>query len=223
MSTNLTNPTPDPAANPYAPPVARIEEVPDVSGDLAEMEAIRRKHINHEASVKSVGSLHFLAAFFTLLGAFAVLFMLVTDSPSLAGASRAPALLGSVIYLFFGAVHIGLGIGLNKLQTWARWVECVLTGLSLLIVTAGAVTMLAMGIPALAVAYGVMDLILAYILYLLVSAKGSVVFSSEYKNVIARTPHVKYRSGCLWVVLIVVIVALVVIVGGALFSVSRPG
>ena len=45
------------AANPYAAPTARVE---DVSAN-AEAEAIRQAHISHEASVKSVGILQLFA------------------------------------------------------------------------------------------------------------------------------------------------------------------
>ena len=54
-------------------------------------------------------------------------------------------------------------------------------------------------------------LISAYILYLLGSQKGVQVFSDEYAEVIAATPHIKYRSSKLVIVLVVLLVALVVI------------
>jgi hypothetical protein len=37
-------------------------------------------------------------------------------------------------------------------------------------------------------------LIAGYILYLLLSPKGAVVFSRPTREIIARTPHVKYRT-----------------------------
>ncbi len=38
----------------------------------------------------------------------------------------------------------------------------------------------------------------SYILYLLLSKKGSMVFSSEYRRIIERTPHIQYRTS--WIV-----------------------
>ena len=71
--------------NPYAPPAAPLGEAPLVaSGNLAEAEAMRRRYLNHEASVKSIGSLHYMAAVLTLLGAFVVSF------PSGAGPGVSP-------------------------------------------------------------------------------------------------------------------------------------
>src|SRR5690349_18566211 len=57
--------------NPYAPPESALADIAplDIGGDLAEAEAIRRAHLNHEAALKSIGSLHYLAAFFCLIGA----------------------------------------------------------------------------------------------------------------------------------------------------------
>ena len=37
-----------------------------LTGDLAAAEAVRKAHIGHEASIKSIGLLHYLGAFFVL-------------------------------------------------------------------------------------------------------------------------------------------------------------
>jgi hypothetical protein len=52
--------------------------------------------------------------------------------------------------------------------------------------------------------------IAGFILYLLLSQKGAMVFSPEYAAIVARTSHVKYRTGLL--VRIVVVTFVVVIV-----------
>ena len=45
-------------------------------------------------------------------------------------------------------------------------------------------------------------LISAYFLYLLVSEKGKVVFSDEYKEVIRKTPHIRYKTSIVvWIFL----------------------
>jgi hypothetical protein len=58
------------SVNPYAPPESALAgaEPLDAGGDLAEAEATRRAYLNHEASVQSIGSLHYIAAFFGFLG-----------------------------------------------------------------------------------------------------------------------------------------------------------
>ena len=62
----------------------------------------------------------------------------------------------------------------------------------------------------------------AYILYLLLSSKGAMVFSTEYKEIIARTPHVKYRTSCIvWGALIVLgVVILLAVVAGLVSMMS---
>src|SRR5947209_10178061 len=81
MPTDLPPPTAPEDFNPYAPPSTAIdEELIDLvpMGDLAAAEAIRRAHIGPEASVKSIGSLHFLGALFGYLGAGALMLTALT-------------------------------------------------------------------------------------------------------------------------------------------------
>ena len=61
------------------------------------------------------------------------------------------------------------------------------------------------------IGFPVGTLISAYILYLLGCQKGVQVFSDEYAEVIAATPHIKYRSSKLVIGLVVLLVALIVI------------
>ena len=48
-------------------------------------------------------------------------------------------------------------------------------------------------------------LINAYILYLVFSAKGQYVLSRPYAEIIRQTPHVRYRSSALLIVLLIII------------------
>ena len=50
-------------------------------------------------------------------------------------------------------------------------------------------------------------LIVGYILYLMLSEKGSVVFSPAYKEIIARTPHIKYRTSLILKIALAVFVS----------------
>ena len=52
----------------------------------------------------------------------------------------------------------------------------------------------------------------SYILFLLLSKKGSMVFSPEYQAIIERTPHIQYRTS--WIVK----GCLIVLVGTFLFA-----
>ena len=71
MSTLLPPPPPEDLVNPYAAPATEIGSEPtglDADGDLAEAEAIRPAHIGHEASIRSLGSLHYLGAILGVIG-----------------------------------------------------------------------------------------------------------------------------------------------------------
>ena len=65
--------------------------------------------------------------------------------------------------------------------------------------------------------------ILGYILYLLLSAKATTIFSAEYKTIIAQTPHIKYRTSLVVKIVLVLFVAVIVlaVVGGVVVGPSR--
>jgi uncharacterized membrane protein YphA (DoxX/SURF4 family) len=168
------------AVNPYAAPAALVDDVPA----NPEADAIRRAHINHEASIKAVGFLYYLGGVLLTVGGIA----------SLVGAPRAAA--GAAIALLLVVVGIGqlfAGWGVRSLRPWGRIVGCVLSAIGLL------------GFP-------IGTLISGYILYLLLSKKGRTIFTPGYQEVIAATPHVKYRTS------IVVWIFLALIVGLILFA-----
>ena len=59
-------------------------------------------------------------------------------------------------------------------------------------------------------------LINAYILYLFLSKKGRTIYSPEYQEVIAATPHVKYRTSIVvWILLALVVVLIAAALPGA--------
>ncbi|MBM3967329.1 MAG: hypothetical protein FJ308_20030 [Planctomycetes bacterium] len=48
--------------------------------------------------------------------------------------------------------------------------------------------------------------------YLLRSAKGGFIYSPQYKEIIAATPYINYRSVIAWVFVALVVVAIVLMV-----------
>jgi hypothetical protein len=203
--------------NPYAPPAAPLvgAEPPDTGDELAQADSIRRTYLSHEASVKSVGSLHYLCAIFTALG---IVFSIAVTA-SVLDKTVVPVLVGlALFYAVMTGLHVALGIGLRRLQTWARWTEVALISISFVFLLFGvlSIILLAAGeetgplIP-LAGGYGFGGLILAYILYLLVSPKGSKVFSAEYRTIIERTPHIKYRTSLVAKVFLGLLVTLIML------------
>jgi hypothetical protein len=166
------------AANPYAPPAARVDDVPANSA----ADALRREHISHESSIKAVGLLFYLGGALVTIGAATALVSLVSSG------AMAPMLPLALVAL--GLAQLFAGWGVRRLRVSGRNVG-------------GAISVLGL----LKFPYGTM--INAYILYLLFSKKGRTIFSPEYKDVIAATPDIKYRTSILiWIFLAVVILAL---------------
>ena len=171
------------AINPYAAPKAAVE---DFSAD-PEADAVRRAHINHEASIKSIGILYYLTAALMLAGTVTALFSAWTTSRNVLGMVAILALFGLLSALFFV-----IGRGLRTLKPWARVPTTVLASLGLL------------GFP-------VGTLLNAYILWLIHSKKGKLILSPEYAAIVEATPDVKYRTSLLvWIILGVVVIALLV-------------
>ncbi|HEY3897090.1 MAG TPA: DUF4339 domain-containing protein [Chthoniobacter sp.] len=163
----------------------RISEGKPVVSPVAE--ETRRKYLSHEASVKSVGFLYYIGgAALTMVG----LGLMVTI---IGGKGQPGALIFAILFLIFAVVQIWVGTGLRRLRSWARIPTSILSGIGLL------------GFP-------VGTLINGYILYLVLSQKGAMVFSPDYQAIIQQTPHIKYRTSALvWIILGVV---LLLIIGG---------
>jgi hypothetical protein len=171
--------------NPYAPP-----SLGDGSEQLSLEEATRQRFINHETAVKSISS-------FLLLGAlYAVLIGPLMLLGGIMGLRRdAEAAIFSVVcgclLLFVGIVQVATAFGIRRLEPWARTIATILSVFYLLAIPVG-------------------PFIGGYCLYLLLSQKGAVVFSEEYKRVIEQTPHIRYKTSVVVVVLVAVLVILFV-------------
>lgn len=177
--------------NPYAPPTA---EVADITGADPEAEAIRREHIKHEASIKSVGILYYLG------GAFAVAMALLFSF----GIENVPMGLGlGAIYAVLGVFGIAVGHQLRALKPWARIAGIVMAILGLF------------GFP-------IGTLINGYILYLLLSQKGRRIFQPDYPAIVAATPEVKYRTSIVvWIILGILLLAIIAAIAVPMMMIGR--
>jgi hypothetical protein len=167
------------------PYAAPAARVEDFSAN-PEAEAIRKAHISHEASIKAVGLLYYLGSIGMTITAVVTLF--AADETAELG-------LGAFL-LAVGIGYLVAGWGARALRPWGRIVGCILAAIGLL------------GFP-------VGTLINGYILYLFLSKKGRTIFSPEYLDVIAATPHVKYRTSIIvWIFLglVVLLIAAAIIV-----------
>ena len=137
-----------------------------------------------------------------------------------------------------GAIGVGLlfpiavlsgfiGYGLSRLQVWARWTLIVLQLVGFLLTFLEIILVAFQGGAEVAGrATGqalVTNLIPAYIFYLVASAKGAMVFSRPYKEVIRKTPHIKSKTSIIVKVLLVILLLLLglAVVGGILASLRR--
>lgn len=172
------------SANPYSAPQANIEPVD------SEQEAVRKEHINNEASIKAVGILYYLNCAGLLFSAVAIAIPSAAESQALG--------FGMAVALGALAVLIGAGgVGLRGLKGWGRIISTIMSVVGLI------------GFP-------IGTLISGYILYLLWGKKGRVIFSPEYQAVIAATPHVKYKTSIVvWILLGLVVVLILAGIGAS--------
>ena len=146
------------------------------------VEEMRKEHLKHEASVKSIGLLYYLGGGAVLLAGIFTLFS-AFNLGEVSGSHVVSAILLSLLLLTLGVGQILVGTGLRRLKRWARIPTGILSGLGLL------------GFP-------LGTLINGYILYLIFCQKGQTVFSDEYRAVIEQTPHIKYRTSIVvWILL----------------------
>ena len=208
-------------SNPYAAPRANLAPQHGKVGDEEE-EQIRRRYLSHEASVKSVGYLSALGAAFMFVVVFIAIQQAMGTMPIAANANGQSTPRGvfaatAVFYLGAAILNIALAYGLIKLQNWARWTMFGLmifnvVGLIFLGIAVAATTGNAGPVMTGCVA-GM--LIPAYIIYLMASSKAGMVCSAEYKEIIARTPYIKYKTSIVvWIFLgLVLLLILIGVIG----------
>ena len=185
--------------NPYQAPA--VQEVAAPAAPLTDAETIRNLHLKHEASLKGVGFLYLLGAVGMILSIVGIFGAFVAGSSRGASSVGGQEIVMLGIFVLVGVTQLFAGWGLRKLRPWAKVPAAILAGISLLSIPIG-------------------TLIGAYILYLLFSVKGRVVLSPEYADIVAQTPHLRYRtSRWVWIALLVVVL---LIVAGVVAVVMMP-
>jgi hypothetical protein len=184
-------------SNPYAVTTDALV----MPGYGSDAEAIRKKHLNHEASVKSIGTLYVLG------GVLGLLFSIIYTFAAASALTRSGDGVAAPFLVLMAGVTFGMSVlqivvarGLSRLMPWARIAATVLSCLGLIAIPIGTI-------------------ISAYFLYLLQSQKGAMVFSDHYKEVIRATPHIKYKTSIVvWILLgllVLLFVAIIVAVVGS--------
>jgi hypothetical protein len=188
------------AANPYAAPAASYAAAP--SGSLAEAEQVRHELLKHEASIRSIGMLYIVGAILFAIGTAGFLLALALGSssgPAVADGGLAAALFMIAFMGLFTALYWWIGRGLRRLDRSVR---------------TGAILMSVFGL----IGFPLGTLINAYFLYLLAGEKGKRVLSPEYQQIVAMTPHIRYKSPWALILLIVILLFAGIVVLVALSS-----
>ena len=165
----------------WTPPTAPLEGAD--AEDRTYAKDMRRRYFNHETAVKSIGTLYYFIAGMFILAMGVMVFPFEH--------SMAEFIISAIIPLALAALFVWLGRGLKQLRPWAKIPAGILSGIGLI------------GFP-------VWTLINGYILYLLFSEKGKVVFSDDYKQVIADTPGIESRTSLIVWIFIALLVSMAV-------------
>ncbi|HEY1122025.1 MAG TPA: hypothetical protein VGE67_10510 [Haloferula sp.] len=196
--------------NPYQAPA--VQDVVAPAAPATEVEAIRSKHLKHEASLKAVGVLCFLGGAISIVSMVAMVAVLGdvrTRSESEAD-SRQWVMMAVGTGVAICVAQFAAGWGLRKLRPWAK----IPAGLL-------AVVGLVRQFPVVAPVHVIGMLVSVYVLYLLFSAKGRKILSPGYSEIVAQTPHLRYRTP-LWIKIAVVVI-LLFLLALAVFSPGRGG
>lgn len=196
--------------NPFASPLAEESAPgPGAPSDLHRLEQIRRDHLSREATIKSLGLVSYIAVGFGCLGLVGIVAAMLSEASGLAMES----FVGTVELLFllfiagFLALTFWVGAGLRRFNPAAR-----IGGIGL------SVIWLLLSLPSL----NLLTLIISICgLWCLLGEKAKYIFTPDYQQVIAATPHVRYKTSVLtWVVLAVLVIAIGVIGFFSVFTVS---
>lgn len=151
-----------------------------LSSEVSTDESNRRLLIRHETSVKSISTLNFLAV---IAGSLIAIGLLGEISSAL-------DLVISIVVIGLTVMNLVAGINIRRLNRTGRVLNGILFGIGLILVPVG-------------------TLISVYALWLLFGKKGRKIFSEEYRDLIGRTPLVKYRTPReAWAMLILVLLLL---------------
>ena len=171
--------------NPYAAPLADEDVLP------TPLEAIRRKYLHHEASIRSIGTLYYLPAAFLMMTSIMIALTTLRGEHILMSLALAIAVLA-------------LAIGFAAL---ARSIRRLDPRCKVPLVILSCIGLLALGPPTV---------INGYFLYLVLCEKGTFVLSPNYQEIVRQTPHIKYRTSPIAIAALLTVlgmIALAVVIG----------
>ena len=200
--------------NPFkAPDADEHTGTPSMDSDADNYELIRKQHINTETNVKGLSSLILLGSVFTFFSLFTL--SELRNSPNLYGMDDyINVIMGMAIVQ--GVLLFISGLKLRKMQAIGAklYAVSVFLGFSTIFID-----MNMLDIPSDQMAYVIGQHVGGMIIPLLIlgflfSKKARYVYTDEYRlKVIPATPHVKYKSP--WLILLIIIIVIVAFVGYA--------
>ena len=155
--------------NPYSAPTAVVVDPVSTSQG---MEAIRREHIRHEVSLKSIGTLYGLGCLLMAIGSMALLIPWMSGDVTVASPTLIIGM--TAFYIVMCAILFAMAYGFRKLSSWVKIPGTLFATVGLL------------GFP-------IGTLINGYILYLIWCRQGRTILESGYQDIIRATPHVEYK------------------------------
>ena len=179
----------------------------DSNVDLSQAELIRKSHLSHEANLQGFGCLFTLNGILGIIGglfyAAMGVFFIASGVPAQMANQNAPvpnanpaavglfvALMGLVV-VALSVAQLFAGRSLRTLNPKGKVLAIILSAIGLLNPC---------GIP-----------IFGYLLYLLLSAKGVMVFSDRYKEIIQATPHIKYKTSIIVWIFLFLLIGLIIV------------
>ena len=177
-------------------------------GGSAEARKMRERLVGHEEVVKSLGFLHLLGGGLMTLGCIFALGMILFNPPqSPDEGPAAPLMMLSIIMglmLIYSIAGIFVGLGLFKLQNWAKVCSTILQIPNLLSIPIGTA-------------------ISGYFLWVLHNEKGKEVFSEKYRRAVAATPGIKAGRRLMIIVGAVFVLVFLIAVGLSVFFAMSAG
>ncbi len=166
--------------------VQRLQE--GIVSPIGDADAVRNEHLKHEASIQSVGYLYYLSGAAVIM-ASAIFGTGFGRPDGRSGETNTGMIIAGSVMFSIGCIQLWTAHGLRRLKPSARIPATLFSCLGLL------------GFP-------VGTLINGYILYLLHSKKGRTVMTADYAQVIAQTPHIKYKTSIIVWIFLGLVVAL---------------
>ena len=170
-------PGPGPVANPFAAPAPTPAMSPHLGGVGVDLVGIRYTHLQQETSIAVLAVSYMVSGVLTCLYmVFAIVMILSVDpaaqQPGEADLSTAIVAFMALVVFAIAGLHVAVGVGLWRLQSWAKGFATLSSVL---------------GLPGFPVgtAFSI------YFLYLLNNRAGNFIFSPEYRRVVAQTPHIR--------------------------------